>query len=457
MGFFDRIFGEAEPSGTRDPSDDFWYTEPGRLSSANDIRVTIDRARKVPVVRDCLQTLAQSIAGLSFGVYEYKSQDSRAQLDDHRVMKLFQNPNSRDTSYEFVLNMVDDLASAGYFLAVHLEYDADGWPTKVRRIDPQYVTVEELSDMSLRFRVRRPGFAEQIYLEDEVWFIPTPPVLDGYRGRSAIMDDGREAIAASIALHEYANSFWGNDATPPFVFKYAGAFKDSQSKTNFLRAWARRFSGRNRGKPGVLEHGIDVQQLGATNEASQFLETRKELHLDIARLWRMPPHKVGILDKATFSNIEQQSLEFVVDTVLPWLRLIERSIEKWLIAPDDGAYFQFNVSSLLRGDTKTRFEAYAMGRQWGWINVNEIRALENMNPIGPAGDRYIEPLNMVEAGADREAMRNPDQQQALAVLRATVPRVTSTSEVVERALDDAPERNDAATGAALKVVGGRNA
>ena len=162
---------------------------------------------------------------------------------------------------------------------------------------------------------------------------------------------------------------------------------------------------------------MDIKTLAGTNEEAQFLETRKELWLDIARLWRAPPHKVGILDKATFSNIEQQALEFVTDTLGPWLELIERSIIKTFLRTSS-EYFEFNVASLLRGDIKTRFEAFALARQWGWLSVNEIRRIENMNGIGPAGDRYIEPLNMAPAGTPPGAGRSTEA--AIQFLRQSV-------------------------------------
>jgi HK97 family phage portal protein len=200
------------------------------------------------------------------------------------------------------------------------------------------------------------------------------------------------------------------------IFTHKGNFADQASKENFLSAWQRFFGGRNRHKPGILEYGMGAQQLAHSNEQAQFLETRKELWLDVSRLWRIPPHKLGILDKATFSNIEHQSLEFVTDTLGPWLELIERSVNKWFL---DGAreYFEFNVASLLRGDIKTRFEAYAIARQWGWLSVNEIRRLENQNGIGRGGDRFIEPLNMVPVG---DAGQKEGTSRAIAFLRESV-------------------------------------
>jgi HK97 family phage portal protein len=418
MGLFSMFGGgavaqaSASASGTRDPGDDFWYGRVGKPSAAG-VKVTIESARTVPVVRGCLQVLSETVAGLSFSVFERDAGDQRRKRAGHPVARLLANPNPRETSYEFFANLVDDLASHGRFLA---ERQSWGREERLWRISPDHFQVEMLSDRSLRFRVTEPGRGERVLLDEDAWYIPLPPVQNGMMGRSPILQDGVEAIGAALALQRYANSFFANDATPPVIFTHKGNFADQASKENFLSAWQRFFGGRNRHKPGILEYGMGAQQLAHSNEQAQFLETRKELWLDVSRLWRIPPHKLGILDKATFSNIEHQSLEFVTDTLGPWLELIERSVNKWFL---DGAreYFEFNVASLLRGDIKTRFEAYAIARQWGWLSVNEIRRLENQNGIGRGGDRFIEPLNMVPVG---DAGQKEGTSRAIAFLRESV-------------------------------------
>ncbi|MCZ4351541.1 phage portal protein [Roseovarius aestuarii] len=408
---------EAQVVRSRDPSDNSWFEMRGP-KTASGVEVTVERARRVPVVRDCLQVLAQSVGGLSFGVFEKRSDGQRDATDGHPIKALISDPNPRETSIEFLENLIDDLASEGRFLA---ERDWTSGSERLWRIEPRDFTVELLSDNSLRFRIREAGRPERVLLHEEVWYIPLPPVIGKVHGRSPILKDGAETIGAALALQRYANTFFANDATPPFIFKHKGSFADAASKDNFLNSWGKWFSGRNRHKPGMLEYDMDVHQLAHNNEQAQFLETRKELWLDVSRLWRMPPHKVGILDNATFSNIEHQSLEFVTDTLAPWLELVERSINKHLIA-DGRFYFEFNVASLLRGDIKTRYEAYALARNWGFLSVNEIRKLENRNGIGPAGDRYMEPLNMTGVGGapGKSPAEKKEADQAIAFLRNSV-------------------------------------
>lgn len=424
MGMFD-WFGrsQAETIGpvVRDAGDDRWFSGSSTASNIG-VNVTVERARQVPVVCSCLKVLADSVAGLQFGVFSRSEVDEAVRVPGHSVLELLQNPNPQQTSFDFLYTMVDDLQASGDFFA---EVKSDGAQVvEARRLDPCRVIVEEIADGTKRFRYRGRSGQERILLEDEVWHIPRPPTLDGLTGRSPILHDGREAVAVAIALQRYANSLFVNDATPPYALAMpAGqSFKDADSKKSFLAAWRRWSTGPNRHVPAILEYGIEPKRMGLTAEEAQFLETRKELWLDLTRIWRVPPHKIGIMDRATFSNIEHQSLEFVTDTLRPILEMIERSITKFLI-DEPGHYFEFDVSSLLRGDIKSRYEAYALGRQWGWLSVNDILRRENANGIGRAGDRYIEPLNMVPVGADASS-RDPQGgvQKAVAFLRESVAR-----------------------------------
>jgi len=425
LDMFRRPPAAASAGVTRDASDDRFFDDAplGGVASEIGVAVTVERARRVPVVRDCMQVLSHSVGGLERGVFRRLDADTVQRVDDHPVLALLRQPNGRQTSFEFMQQLVEDVAAYGNFYA-GLDYDARGRLTALHRLDPERVTLEETPDGQKRYRHRDRQGREAVYLEDEVWHIPLPPLVDNLRGRSPIMDDGREAVAVAIALQQYANTLFTNDATPPYVLAMDGHFEGEGDKENFLRAWQRWVTGRRRHSPGVLEYGMKPHRMGLTAEEAQFLETRKELWLDLTRIWRVPPHKVGIMDRATFSNIEHQSLEFVTDTLRPILELIEASVNRFLIG-DPAYYFEFNVESLLRGDIKTRFEAYALGRQWGWFSVNDIRRKERMNSIGPAGDRYMEPLNMVPLGtgaAERQPEARAGIDKSIAFLRESVER-----------------------------------
>jgi HK97 family phage portal protein len=382
-------------ASSRDPSDDFWYGRVSRPVAAG-VSVSVETALTVPVVFDCLQALSQSIGPLPFGIFERAADGSKQRRDQHPLMRCLMDPNPETTSTEFFGQMVFDLASEGNFYA-EIRGGVLGPVSEMWRLEPACVTVQRLPDGSKRFEVRE-GATTRRLVDDEVWHIKAFPHVDGgLKGMSPI-HAGREAIGAAIALQDYAARFFANDATPPFVIEHPTNFKDDDSKTNFLTALKRWWGGARRHSPGVLEYGMKLNRVGVNNEEAQFLETRKELAYEIARLWRMPPHKVGMLERATNNNIEHQSLEFVTDTLLPWIGLIEKSVRKYLIINSERFFFEFNVAGLLRGDMKARYEAYAQGRQWGWLSVNDIRKLENMNPIRN-GDAYLQPLNMVPAGS----------------------------------------------------------
>lgn len=387
-----------EAPTNRDPSSDFWYMPVGRRTAAG-IPVTVERALTVPVVWDCLKVLMESVSQLPFAIFRRADDGSKVRVDNHPLMAVLQEPNEESTAPEFFAQLMFDLATDGNFFAEPVEGRL-GAISELWRLEPQLVRVERLEDRSKRFKYAAPGrTGERTLLADEVWHLRAPPhAHDGLRGVSPI-HAGREAIAAAIALQDYAARFFDNDATPPFfLINKEASFEDDISRINFLAAIRRWWGGDRRHTPGVLDNDWEPKELSIDNQKSQFLETRSALGVELTRIWRVPPHKVGILDKATFSNIEQQSLEFVTDTLLPWLGLIEKSIKKHLIIGPQ-YYFEFNVAGLLRGDLKARYEAYTHGRQWGWLSINDIRRLENMNPIPAGGDQYLVPLNMAPAGS----------------------------------------------------------
>lgn len=391
-------------SSARDAYDDFWYGPVSRPAAAG-VSVTVARALQLPVVYDATKNnLADTIGALPFALFERQPDGAKLKRDNHPLMRALRDPNPETTDSEFIGQLVFDLATEGNAF-IELRAGAFGPVTELWRHEPSQCTVERLSDGSKRYKIMLDNGHEQTFTEDQIWHIKVTPHTDGgLRGMSPIMGAGRDAVAMAIAVQDFAARFFNNDCTPPFVLEHPNHFADQPSRENFLAAIKRWWGGSRRHSPGLLEYGVKLNRVGVNNNEAQFLETKNAADHALARIWRMPPHKVGLLDKATNNNIEQQALEYVTDTLLPWLRLIEKSVMKFLLLGTDreGFIFEFNVMGLLRGDVKSRFMAYSLGRQWGWLSVNEIRALENMNPIGPAGDRFLTPLNMVPAGMEEQ-------------------------------------------------------
>jgi len=214
----------------------------------------------------------------------------------------------------------------------------------------------------------------------------------------------RNAVGAAIAADKYAGKFYANAATPSGVLEYPGALKDPKG---FRETWEGSFAGAvNAGKTPVLEEGMTYKPIAISPQDAQFLETRKFNIDEIARIFRVPPHMLADLEKSSFSNIEQQSLEFVKYTLAPWVARIEQGLKRSLLLPDDKKryFFSFNLEGLLRGDYQSRMNGYAIARQNGWMSANDIRELENMNriPAEEGGDLYLINGNMLplkEAGA----------------------------------------------------------
>lgn len=187
-----------------------------------------------------------------------------------------------------------------------------------------------------------------------------------------------------------------NDAKPTGGWiEFAGNFKDADAKRVFRDSYQAAQAGSNRGKVLVLENGMKFHEVGVTNKDAQFLELRKFQITDIARMFRVPPHMIADLERATFSNIEQQSLEFVMHTMTPWAERWEASIEAELMLDGDHLEIEFDFANLMRGDAASRSAYYQSGIQNGWLTRNEARVAENLNPLHGL-NQPLRPLNMVE-------------------------------------------------------------
>jgi len=311
------------------------------------------------------------------------------------------------------------------------------WPIHPTRIEVSVKTIEGVPQLA--FDVRQKSGSTITLMQNQVLLVSG--LGYGILGKSPIQLH-REGLGISVAAEQYGGKFFKNDARPGFVLTHPGTMGD-EAFERFRDSWKKTYEGSgNAHRVAILEEGMKPEDVGLPPGDAQFIETRKYQRSEVASIYRVPPHMIGDLEKATFSNIEHQGIEFVVHSLRPWLVRIEQAINMQLLMPAErGDYFaQHIVDGLLRGDTQSRFEAYTKARNWGWMNADDIRELENMNPLPDGiGQIYLQPLNMVPAGTDPAAERAIRSQLLLPgdapskdglptgeiEMRATPPRVSA--------------------------------
>jgi HK97 family phage portal protein len=396
--FFDRWF-----AGTPNDADDFWYQPITGLTLSGQ-RVTPDSSLRTAAVYACVRVLTETIASLPLIVYRREDNGGKTRARNHPLFTLLHDqPNSWQTAYEFIEMMQGHLEMRGNAYAEIIP-GRRGFVDQLIPLHPDKVEVEVLKNGQLDYLYReRPGNIRRI--EQDMMFHVRGWGSNGYVGSSPIAL-AAEAVGMSLAAQEYGARFFENDASPGGVLEHPGSLKNDAAAKRMRDSWQEAHTGKNRSKIAILEQGLKYTQIGLTNKDAQFLESRKFQAEEIARIFRVQPHKIGLLDKATFSNIEHQAIEFVVDTIRPRVRRWEQAIQRDLILQKGTFFAEFLIDGLLRGDIKSRYEAYkiALGGAGSpaFMRVNEVRVTENMNPIGPEGDQLVTPMNVQPQPPDRE-------------------------------------------------------
>jgi len=367
-------------------------------------------AMQTTAVYACVRILAESIAGLPVHIYKYRDDGGQEKVIDHPLYYLLHDePNPEMTSFVFRETLMSHLLLWGNAYAQIIR-DGRGNALALYPLLPNRVEVDRAANGEIFYTYRRDSKESRIDISSGTVILPGDEVLhipglgfDGLVGYSPIAM-AKNAVGMAMATEEYGASFFANGAAPGGVLEHPGVVKDPQRVKD---SWNSAYQGSNKAhKIAVLEEGMKYQTIGISPEQAQFLETRKFQINEIARIFRVPPHMVGDLEKSSFSNIEQQSLEFVKYTLDPWVVRWEQALQQALILPSEkGDYFvRFNLDGLLRGDYASRMTGYSTARQNGWMSTNDIRELENMNriPAEEGGDLYLVNGNMTklaDAGA----------------------------------------------------------
>lgn len=367
-------------------------------NSNSGVRVDELRALQTSAVYACVKILAETIGSLPLHLYKRGKNGAKEMAEQHPLFScLYELPNEETTSFQFREMMMTSLLLWGNAYARKIR--KQGHVTELWYLKPQNMAVERDAVTGEIKYTYSDDITNQtvIYKPDQVFHVKGLSI-DGVLGLSPIAQ-AREAVGLSLATEEYGAKFFGNGARPGGVLEHPSVLKNPDQ---LRESWNKIYQGtRNSHKVAVLEEGMKYHSIGIAPEDAQFLETRKYQVNEICRIFRVPPHLVADLDRATFSNIEHQSIEFVQHTIRPWLVRWEQEISRSLLDESERLlYFaKFNVDGLLRGDYKSRMEGYAIGRQNGWLSINDIRRLEDMPPITSeqGGDDYLVNGSMMSA------------------------------------------------------------
>ena len=364
-------------------------------------------AMQTTAVYACVRILAETLASLPLHTYRYTDNGKEKAIDHQLYYLLHDEPNPEMTSFVFRETLMSHLLLWGNAYA-QIVRDRSGRVLALYPLLPDKMTVDRDSKGQVFYQYQTDGSTVTLR-NDSVLHIPGLG-FDGLIGYSPIAM-AKNAIGMAIATEEYGAKFFANGANPGGVLEHPGVVKDPK---RIRDSWNAVYQGSgNAHRVAVLEEGMKFSPIGIPPEQAQFIATRKFQLNEIARIFRIPPHMIGDLEKSSFSNIEQQSLEFVIYTLDPWVVRWEQSIQKALLLPTEKMeYFvKFNVDGLLRGDYQSRMNGYAVGRQNGWLSSNDIRELENLNRIPEelGGDLYLINGNMTKL-ADAGAFANKTQE-----------------------------------------------
>lgn len=385
----------ADGGTDRSPWGSFWFEPVSRMTSAG-VRVTPASAMGLPAVYACIRVKAESFAVLPFRMYIPKVGGGRTRVTNHWLYRLFaKRPNRFQTPYEWREMLQGHLSLRGNAFC-QINPDGAGGIDELLPLHPDRMRAELLDNGSYRYVYSDQSGRTIYYRRDEIWHLRGLS-SDGIMGMSPI-EIAREAIAEGLSMQSYSNRFFKNDAKPGGGWiEFPGKFADKAAKSTFRESWQELQGGANRGKVAVLEQGMKYHELGLNNKDAQFIEARREKIPEIARIWRIPPHKIGDLSKSAFSNIEQQAIEFWQDCMMPDAERWESSVEYFLLGADTDIEIEFDMRRMMRADSAARGTYYQSGINAGWLTRNEAREEEGLDPIDGL-DEPLQPLNMAEAG-----------------------------------------------------------
>jgi len=389
----------------------------GSTTASSGQLVTTNSALSIPVLQNCVSLLAESVAQLPLELYRRTADGGREAATEHSLYPVLKHtPNGWQTTFEYreISQMAAGLRGNSYS---YIERDKRGNVVALYPLDPTKITVLKGPDLQPFYRFEGADPMPQRMIHHVRWLS-----LDGYLGISPIINHAN-SIGYALALSEFsAKSFLHGSALSGVLERPAGApaLKDESVLQNIANKWTEKFGGSgNAGKVAVLQEGMTFKPLTVSNVDAELINALRLSDSDIARIYKMPLPMIGSMEGATYNNVENLQIAFVVYALMPWLKRHEQAMQRDLLNPSErnDYYIEFNISGLLRGNQSARYAAYAVGRQWGWLSINDIRRFENMPPVD-GGGAYLQPLNMVDASDPNATKLKPDAQAVDQIAKA---------------------------------------
>lgn len=379
----------------RSPWGDFWF-EPVSRHSITGLRVGAEQAMRLAAVYACVRLLSKTFALMPFQLWEPQGKDARTPVTNHWINRLLGSaPNKFQNPFEFRQMLEGHMSLRGNAFCEIQEKGA-----RILALVPKHpdrMKAELLPNDDYRFVYQEPDGSKTIYAREEIWHLRDLS-NNGIFGLNPIELE-RDVVGLGLAAQEYGARFFANDATPPGWIEHPGQFKDKTARENYRESLQIAQTGKNRGKSMVLEAGQKYHPLEVKNSDAQYLESRRFTVSEIARVFGVPPHLIGDLDRATFANIEQQSLEYVLYTMAPIAAAWAAAIKFALLGEDVDLAPGFGLEELLRGDQATRAAFYTKMFGIGALSTNDIILKEGGNPV-KGGDMRFRPVNLTPLDPD---------------------------------------------------------
>jgi HK97 family phage portal protein len=378
------------------PADWLFETLSGGFGLDGQLWVNEKTAMQLTTVRACVRAIAQDCATVPLSLFYSRDADGNRKPADNRIEHLLLNrrANPHMTAAVYRETMIANMLLWGNAYA-EIEYNGAGKITALWPIYPQYVRMEITPSKTLRYITTNPVTGDnRVILSDDMIHLKDLSV-DGYCGLYTIRQL-KEAVGLGLALQNHGLYYFLNGSRPGGVLEMDGTLTP-EAQERLRASWHSRFAGpRNANGIAILEQGMKFSPIAINNDNAQYVETRNDQAVEICRMFRMPPHKIGIVGKISVASMEQQALEYVTDCLRPIFVGIEQEYDVKMF-PSGGFEYEHDEEALLRGDFSSRMEGFSKGRSGGWLTANDVLRKMKMNTGGKELDIYLSPQNMVPA------------------------------------------------------------